>query len=45
MEVDVSKTPNNLECIRCGDCVRVCPQNAIDTSIDFILKKNGEKLS
>lgn len=29
MDVDVTKTPNHTECIRCGMCVRACPTNAV----------------
>lgn len=35
MDVDVSKTPNHTECIRCGDCVRTCPHGAIRKSINL----------
>lgn len=29
MGVDIRKTPNSIECIRCGDCRAVCPKEAI----------------
>lgn len=29
MGIDIRKTPNNLECIRCGDCKAACPQHAV----------------
>lgn len=29
MDVDVTKTPNHGECIRCGMCVRACPTGAV----------------
>jgi polyferredoxin len=29
MNIDVHKTPNHLECIRCGDCKKACPTKAI----------------
>ena len=33
MDVDVMKSPNSPECIRCGDCVKQCPQNALSKKI------------
>lgn len=35
MDVEVYKTPNHTECIRCGDCVRTCPHGAICKSINL----------
>lgn len=32
MDVQVYKNPNNAECIRCGECIRSCPQKAIRSS-------------
>ena len=29
MDVDVCRTPNHTECIRCGDCAAACPHQAI----------------
>lgn len=29
MGVDITKTPNSPECIRCGDCKAACPHHAI----------------
>lgn len=29
MDVDVFRTPNHAECIRCGDCMANCPHQAI----------------
>lgn len=37
MDVEVFRTPNHTECIRCGDCVQKCPHHAITNS--FTLKK------
>ena len=28
--IDVFKNPNSIDCIRCGDCIEGCPQNAIE---------------
>ena len=29
MDVDVTRTPDHAECIRCGKCVGACPVDAI----------------
>lgn len=31
MDIKVYETPNNPECIRCGDCMNACPHKAIHT--------------
>ena len=41
MDVDVFRTPNHSECIRCGDCVSACPHGAIHTT--FSLKTAQRK--
>ena len=33
MNIDPSKSPNSMECIRCGDCVRNCPASALHLGI------------
>ena len=33
MCVDPSRTPNSAECIRCGDCVRACPTQALHLGV------------
>ncbi|MEG2000585.1 MAG: 4Fe-4S binding protein [Evtepia sp.] len=35
MDVEVSKTPNSNECIRCGDCIGRCPHGAICKSFNW----------
>ena len=35
MDVDVTKTPNHTECIRCGMCIRACPTNAVSFRYGF----------
>ena len=39
MGVRVYEKPNSAECIRCGDCVRACPKQAILTPFDGFGKK------
>ena len=33
MQVDPAKSPNHMECIRCGQCIKACPTSAIKTNI------------
>lgn len=33
LDIKVHKTPNSLECIRCGECKSACPHGAIKTVI------------
>ena len=35
MGVDIVKTPNSPECIRCGDCKNACPSHAIKSGFKF----------
>lgn len=44
MDVDVYKTPNHTECIRCGDCVRTCPHGAICKSFKLGKGVKNEKV-
>ena len=41
MDVEVFRTPNHAECIRCGDCLRTCPHQAISRT--FSLKSTDGK--
>ena len=33
MNVDPCKNPNSAECIRCRECVNVCPKHALSMGI------------
>ncbi len=33
LNIDVYKTPNSRECIRCGQCIKACPTKAINKEI------------
>ena len=35
MDVDIFRTPNHAECIRCGDCAAACPHKAITTTFSL----------
>ena len=35
MDVDVTKSPDHTECIRCGMCVRACPTDAVKFRYGF----------
>jgi len=35
LNIDVPKTPNSAECIRCGECIKVCPTKAINRETYF----------
>ena len=38
MDVDITKNNAHTECIRCGECVKVCPTKAI--SVHWGLKNS-----
>ncbi|MEG1858403.1 MAG: 4Fe-4S binding protein, partial [Pseudoflavonifractor sp.] len=44
MDVEVCKTPNSAECIRCGDCIAACPHRAISKSVSWKDKKAEKKV-
>ena len=33
LDINTAETPNSMECIRCGDCIKACPTGAIETSL------------
>lgn len=35
LNIDVYKTPNSAECIRCGECIKVCPTKSINKETYF----------
>lgn len=45
MDVDVFRTPNHTECIRCGDCIQICPHQAITKSFSITKKNHKEAMS
>lgn len=46
MDVEVYKTPNHTECIRCNDCVSACPHGAICKTIHIKKEiKQNEKVN
>ena len=40
-DVDVTKTPDHTECIRCGMCVRACPTEAVKFRYGFCREKEN----
>jgi ferredoxin len=39
MGVDPSLNPTSAECIRCGDCVAVCPEDALSLGLPSARKQ------
>ncbi|MEE0525907.1 MAG: 4Fe-4S binding protein, partial [Faecalibacterium prausnitzii] len=42
MDVDITKTPNHAECIRCGMCMKACPTDAIQYKFGLGDQSNTE---
>lgn len=42
MDIKVYEKPNDPECIRCGDCIKVCPHGAICPSVKLKDKKSNK---
>ena len=38
MDIDIKENQKNLECIRCGDCIKSCPTNALKFTTPFAPK-------
>lgn len=43
MNIDPSKTPNSMECIRCGECVDSCPHGALHLGFASGVKKSRKE--
>ena len=43
MQVNPAINPNSLECIRCGECVSICPNNAL--KFEMLNKTIGKKVT
>lgn len=44
MQVDVTKNINSPECIRCGECAKICSASAISIGIGSVEKNVEESL-
>lgn len=45
MDVDITKNNAHTECIRCGECIKACPTQAISTHWGFETFKNETNLT
>ena len=43
MDVDVTKSPDHTECIRCGMCIRACPTKAVSFRYGFGNGKESDR--
>ncbi len=43
MNVNPCKNPDSTECIRCRECISVCPTGALQDNFSVIVKKKDEK--
>ncbi|WP_040329726.1 4Fe-4S binding protein [Clostridium ihumii] len=35
INIEIHENPNSLECIRCGQCIKICPTNAIKSNFKY----------
>ena len=42
MDVDISENAYHTECIRCGECIKACPTEAINVHWGLKTSKNKE---
>lgn len=42
MDVDITKKINSCECIRCGDCLKTCPHQAISKTFTLRVKEKKD---
>ncbi len=40
LDIDVFRNPNSMDCIRCGDCISACPENAISSTLSRKIDQN-----
>jgi ferredoxin len=45
MQVDPVKSCNSLECIRCGQCIKACPVDALSFGVMNGKEKKNEQIT